>query len=62
MKRKGGREMPTYEFYCGKCKKNVSLLLSIGEYESKTYKCPTCGQKRLKQQITHFQTKTSKKS
>jgi len=54
--------MPTYEFYCTKCKKTVPLLLSLREFEKKKYKCPSCGQKSLKQEITHFQTKTSKKS
>jgi putative FmdB family regulatory protein len=54
--------MPTYEFYCEKCKKTFTLILSISEYEKKKYSCPECKSKNLKQQISSFQTVTSKKS
>ena len=54
--------MPTYEFYCEKCKKNFDLIISIPEYEKKKFNCPKCKGKKLKQQITSFQTATSKKS
>jgi len=54
--------MPTYEFYCPKCKEEFSLTLSLKEYETKDYRCPKCGEKEgLKQQVTPFMTKTSKK-
>jgi putative FmdB family regulatory protein len=54
--------MPTYEFYCEKCKKSFDLILSISEYEKGKYSCPKCKAKELKQQISSFQTVTSKKS
>jgi putative FmdB family regulatory protein len=54
--------VPTYEFYCEKCKNSFSIVLSLSEYENKKYNCPTCKAKELKQQITSFQTVTSKKS
>ena len=54
--------MPTYEFYCEECKKSFSIILSIYEYEKQKYSCPECNAKKLKQQITSFQTVTSKKS
>jgi putative FmdB family regulatory protein len=54
--------MPTYEFVCQKCKKRFSLLLSVSEYEKKKIKCPKCKSTRVQQQITSFQTITSKKS
>jgi putative FmdB family regulatory protein len=54
--------MPTYEFVCQKCKKRFSLLLSISEYEKKKIKCPKCKSSKVQQQITSFQTITSKKS
>ena len=54
--------MPTYEFYCEKCKKDFSVILSLSEYENKMYRCPKCQAKKLKQQITSFQAVTSKKS
>jgi putative FmdB family regulatory protein len=59
---KGGVNMPTYEFYCRNCKKSVALTMTVGQYEAKDYRCPECGEKKLKQQVSHFQTKTSKKS
>ncbi|MFP4087949.1 MAG: FmdB family zinc ribbon protein [Desulfobacteraceae bacterium] len=57
-----GLTMPTYEFICQKCEKPFSLVMSISEYEKKNFRCPECKSKRVKQQISHFQTQTSKKS
>jgi putative FmdB family regulatory protein len=54
--------MPTYEFYCDKCKKSFSIVLSISDYDNKKYICPKCKTKKLIQQISSFQTVTSKKS
>ena len=54
--------MPTYDFLCEKCKKSFSLMLKVSEYEKKKYRCPKCKSKKLRQQITSFQTITSKKS
>jgi putative FmdB family regulatory protein len=54
--------MPTYEFYCEKCKKSFSVIITLSDYEKKKYSCPTCKTKNLKQQISSFQTVTSKKS
>jgi putative FmdB family regulatory protein len=54
--------MPTYEFYCEACKKSFTIILSLYEYEKKKYSCPECKDKKIKQQITSFQTVTSKKS
>ena len=54
--------MPTYEFYCEKCKKAFSVIISISDYDKKKYNCPKCKGKKVKQQISSFQTVTSKKS
>ncbi|CAB1058071.1 hypothetical protein D1BOALGB6SA_2827 [Olavius sp. associated proteobacterium Delta 1] len=54
--------MPTYDFYCEKCKKSFSMVISITNYEKKKFRCPKCQGRALKQQITSFQTVTSKKS
>ena len=54
--------MPTYDFRCEKCEASFSLLISLAEYEKKKFSCPKCKSKKLKQQITSFQTVTSKKS
>jgi putative FmdB family regulatory protein len=54
--------MPTYEFVCEKCKKSFTLMMKISEYEKKKFRCPKCKSKKVKQQITSFQTITSNKS
>ena len=54
--------MPTYEFKCDKCNKRFTLILGISEYEKMKVRCPKCKSTRIKQQITSFQTVTSKKS
>jgi putative FmdB family regulatory protein len=54
--------MPTYEFMCEKCKKPFTLILSITEHEKRKFKCPKCKSSEVKQRISSFQAKTSKKS
>lgn len=54
--------MPVYEFLCEDCSKPFVLNISFKEYEKKEFQCPDCKSHRVKQQVTAFQTKTSKKS
>ncbi|MDY6879296.1 MAG: zinc ribbon domain-containing protein [Desulfatiglans sp.] len=54
--------MPIYDFVCEKCSKPFTLTMSISEYEKDKFKCPKCKSTKVKQQITPFQTKTSRKS
>jgi putative FmdB family regulatory protein len=54
--------MPTYEFRCEKCRKSFTIVMSIADYEKKKYQCPKCKGRKLRQEITAFQTVTSKKS
>jgi len=54
--------MPHYEFYCEKCKKEVTLTVSIAERERGGYKCPGCGGKALKPLLGTFFSKTSRKA
>ena len=54
--------MPTYEFICEKCKKSFTLMMKIAEYEKKKFRCPKCKSKKVKQQVSSFQTITSSKS
>lgn len=54
--------MPTYEFVCDNCKKSFSLSMKISDYEKKKISCPKCKSKKVVQQLTAFQTITSKKS
>jgi putative FmdB family regulatory protein len=55
-------KMPTYEFFCEKCKKRFSIQLRLADYEKKKWACPKCKSRRVKQEITSFQTQTSRKS
>jgi putative FmdB family regulatory protein len=54
--------MPTYEFVCERCKKPFSILMKISDYEKKKFSCPKCKSKKVRQQLTAFQTITAKKS
>jgi putative FmdB family regulatory protein len=54
--------MPTYDFVCEKCNAPFTLFMSISDYEKKKYTCPKCKSKKVKQQVSSFQTVTSKKS
>jgi putative FmdB family regulatory protein len=38
----GSNRMPTYSFYCRKCRKPYDALVRIGQIAP----CPTCGDKR----------------
>ncbi len=54
--------MPTYEYRCDDCKHKFSLVMSISEHDSKKVSCPKCRKKNVKQQVSTFLTKTSRKS
>jgi putative FmdB family regulatory protein len=54
--------MPTYVYLCGQCGEEFSRIMSIREYEAGQVTCPKCNSGDVKQQITHFMTKTSRKS
>ncbi len=53
--------MPLYEFYCDKCKREISMTLTISERE-KGAACPKCGSRDLRPLLGTFFTQTSKKS
>jgi putative FmdB family regulatory protein len=55
-------EMPTYEYECKDCKKKFSVILSISEHGKTKVACPKCKGKKVKQGISLFTTKTSRKS
>lgn len=59
---KRGNPMPTYEFYCDKCKKAFSLVMSMSDHAKRKARCPKCKGKKLTQQITAFTAITSSKS
>jgi len=54
--------MPTYEYLCGKCGEVFTLILSMREFESGKVACPKCQSADVKQQMTTFTPKTSRKS
>ena len=54
--------MPTYKYLCEKCKKTFDLNVPISEHGKKKVTCPKCKSQKVTQQVTSFQTKTSKKS
>lgn len=54
--------MPTYEYECQDCKKKFSLRSSIAEHNATKAICPKCKSKKVKQVISTFMTKTSRKS
>jgi putative FmdB family regulatory protein len=43
--------MPTYPFRCQKCRAQFDLLLNLAERDE-PQKCPQCGSRRTKRQIS----------
>ncbi len=54
--------MPTYEYLCESCKKKFSLIQSLKEHEKAKVTCPKCKSRKVKQLISVFMAKTSRKS
>lgn len=54
--------MPTYDYQCQDCKRKFSLRQSITEHDQVKVSCPKCKSRKVKQQISLFITKTSRKS
>ncbi len=54
--------MPSYEYRCPSCKKKFSVMMTIKEHDTKKVKCPKCKGSKVEQLISHFMTKTSRKS
>jgi putative FmdB family regulatory protein len=54
--------MPTYDFQCEKCNHEFSRVQSISGHEKQKVTCPKCKGKKVKQLMTAFTAKTSRKS
>jgi len=54
--------MPTYVYRCDKCEEEFTVIMSLKEYETGKVTCPKCSSHEVKQQITSFTPKTSRKS
>ncbi len=53
--------MPLYEFFCPRCRKELSMTLSVKEREGTEVKCPEC-RSVLEPLMASFFSKTSRKS
>ena len=55
--------MPAYEYVCKDCNHEITVFLTIKEYEAKPkIKCPHCQSDNVQKKISAFTAKTSKKS
>ncbi len=54
--------MPLYEYFCGKCRQQVTVTLSIREHDRAVPACPRCGDKGLEPLVSTFFSQTSRKS
>jgi len=54
--------MPTYEYVCVKCGEQFMRIMSLKDYEAGQVACPKCNAVGVKQQMSHFIPKTSRKS
>lgn len=54
--------MPTYDYLCGKCGEEFSRIMSFREHEETKVTCPKCKSKKVKQQMSAFIARTSRKS
>ncbi len=54
--------MPTYEYQCRDCNKKFAVVQSISEHGTAKVVCPKCKSAKVKQSISAFTTKTSRKS
>jgi putative FmdB family regulatory protein len=53
--------MPLYEYYCARCKKEISITQTVKEHEAGAA-CPACGSRDLEPRLATFFSKTSRKS
>lgn len=56
------KDMPTYEYECDDCKNKFTLIQRISEHGKTKTTCPKCKSAKVKQSISVFTTKTSRKS
>lgn len=55
--------MPDYEFHCRRCDQDFTRHMHVQEHEDALPECPKCGKSdEVEKRISHFQTKTSRKS
>ena len=54
--------MPTYDYLCTKCGQEFVRVMTIKEYSETKVSCPKCKSEEVKQQLTEFIARTSRKS
>ena len=54
--------MPLYEYYCDKCKREVTLTMTMSQHDKGGAACPDCGSRGLRPLIGTVFTQTSRKS
>jgi putative FmdB family regulatory protein len=54
--------MPTYEYVCLNCGEQFTRIMSLKEFEAGQVTCPKCNSAEVKQQMSQFIPKTSRKS
>jgi putative FmdB family regulatory protein len=54
--------MPTYEYVCLKCGEQFVRIMSFKDYAAGQVVCPKCNTTEVKQQMSQFIPKTSRKS
>jgi len=54
--------MPTYEFYCRDCQKEVTVVMTLKEHEGGSFTCPACKGRNMDPLLSAFHAKTSRKS
>lgn len=54
--------MPIYEYRCGGCGHEYTLVLSISEHDKAKKQCPKCRSENVEQTVSAMFVKTSRKS
>ncbi len=54
--------MPNYEFRCSGCGEPFTVHESVREHDQHKEQCPKCASRKVKQRMSAFYAKTSKKS
>ena len=54
--------MPVYEYHCSKCRRAVTVTMSIGRHEKGKVRCPKCRSQALRPLLSTFMSQTAKKS
>ncbi len=54
--------MPLYEYFCEKCKREVTVPMSMSQHDRGEAACPHCNGRDLRPLVGSFFSKTSRKS